>query len=116
MPTQKKIKPLPAELKPAIEGGSFDNKHERDKLVKRRIAWRWNKRLLIVSIPIMLLFLGGGLASYRYHSSIIGGTFLSRAKVAEAEQNYVEQLKWLDRYSMLEPEDVDSVVLSLIHI
>ena len=110
MPTQKKIKPLPAELKPAIEGGSFDNKHERDKLVKRRIAWRWNKRLLIVSIPIMLLFLGGGLASYRYHSSIIGGTFLSRAKVAEAEQNYVEQLKWLDRYSMLEPEDVDSVV------
>ena len=106
----KKIRPLTAELRTAVDEGSFENKHERNKQFKRRIAWRWNIRLLLVSLPLMFLILAACFVSYRYHSSIIGGTFLSRAKVAEAEGDFEEQLKWLSRYSMLEPDDVEGVV------
>ncbi|EMI44602.1 hypothetical protein [Rhodopirellula sp. SWK7] len=79
------------------------------KLKQRRYRWRWNQGLLISSLASVFVLLAAGIGSYFYHSSATAVTFQELASVAEEKGDFSEQAKWLRRYSLLVPDDLDAV-------
>ncbi len=73
----------------------------------RRYRWKWNGKLLLITGVTTLVVFGSAFASYYYHSGKTAATFLGLAQAAEQDQDYEEQAKWLRRYALLVPDDVD---------
>ncbi len=90
-------------------GNSAENPKLARKLQERRLRWEWNSKLLLASGVVGLVCLPLSYASYRYHSLTAAQTFKQRALDAEQQRDYGNQVKWLSRYSMLEPDDADAI-------
>src|SRR6056297_3581272 len=80
------------------------------KLRERRMRWEWNRKLGVVSIALLVLVAIGSFISYRYHSRTAAETFRLRAEEAFADGDFEAQIKWLRRYALLKPNDIESLV------
>ncbi|WP_148080471.1 tetratricopeptide repeat protein [Roseimaritima ulvae] len=80
----------------------------------RRLRWEWNGRLVVVTIVVTLILSLLATGSYLYNSRRTASTFLQRAEQAADAENYSEQAKWLRRYSLLKPDDLDAIVNAAI--
>ncbi len=80
------------------------------KMRQRRQRWEWNGRLALVTVAVGLVVLVLSAISYRYNSAAAATTYRSRAESARSDGNFAEQAKWLQRYSLMEPDDLDVVV------
>ncbi|TWT56247.1 tetratricopeptide repeat protein [Allorhodopirellula solitaria] len=99
----------PASAAQETHAQSPDLTATREAITKsRRFRWQWNGKLLAVTAVLTIVVLTAATASYFYHSKTTASTFLDLANAAEQEQNYEDQSKWLRRYSMLVPDDLDT--------
>ncbi len=80
------------------------------KMLERRIRWKWNRRLGLISGIIVVVVLILSTISYQYNSSAAATTFLDRADAAAEKQEYSDQSKWLRRYSLMKPDDREIIV------
>lgn len=80
------------------------------KLQQRRLAWRINMPMLCWTIGVGVTVVVLSIVSYVYHSGTAGVSFLSLADEAAKNGKYQEQIKWLERYSLLHAEDRDAIV------
>ncbi|WP_197231905.1 tetratricopeptide repeat protein [Novipirellula artificiosorum] len=80
-----------------------------EKIQQRRFHWCWNRRLLFISAVIIVITVAGSVASYLYHSSQTAETYRARAAVAAADNDYALQAKWLQRYSLVRPDDEQAI-------
>ncbi|XZE54258.1 hypothetical protein SH139x_000214 [Planctomycetaceae bacterium SH139] len=88
----------------------YDSKEYTDKLEKRQIEWQWNRPLLLSTLAFVLFVALGSFVSYRYHTGEISRTYFARAQAAAEAGDLAEQAKWLQRYLLIEPGDLDAVV------
>ncbi|TWU55694.1 tetratricopeptide repeat protein [Rubripirellula reticaptiva] len=79
------------------------------KLEQRRFTWRVNSRLLIASLAVVAVGAVLAAISYFYFSASTANTFLQLAETAESEKDFSAQAKWLQRYSLVNPEDHDAI-------
>lgn len=80
------------------------------KMESRRIRWRWDLRLGTLSLVAVLIIGAAGAASYIYHSASISATLYAQVEEAIESGDLKSQQRWLKRYLMLEPNDVDAVI------
>ncbi len=57
----------------------------------------------------MSVVLAAAIGSYYYHSATTATTFLDLANAADKGEDFEEQAKWLRRYALLVPDDVDAI-------
>ncbi len=76
----------------------------------RRVHWQWNRKLAWISLCVCVAVGVAATASYYYHSTTTSHTFRMRAEAAASANDYAAHEKWLHRYSLLEPNDLDAVV------
>ncbi|EMI22954.1 hypothetical protein RMSM_00113, partial [Rhodopirellula maiorica SM1] len=81
-----------------------------EKIQQRRFHWHWNRRLGAISIAVAVVVLLITGISYLYHSSQAASTFLNRADAAAEAKDFSAQVKWLNRYSLLAPDDHEAIV------
>ncbi len=81
-----------------------------EKIHQRRFQWRWNVPLVVKTIVLGTLLVSVAAISHYYFSQQTASTFLQRARAAEEEKDFAEQVKWLGRYSMLVPNDHEAIV------
>ncbi|TWU19431.1 tetratricopeptide repeat protein [Allorhodopirellula heiligendammensis] len=75
----------------------------------RRYRWKWNGKLLLITGVVVVTLLIAAIGSYYYHSATTASTFMELAKNAEKQQDFEDQAKWLRRYALLAPDDVDAI-------
>lgn len=75
----------------------------------RRVRWSWNGKLLLITGVVTLAVLTAAAGSYYYHSATSATTFLELSRAAEKKQDFEDQAKWLRRYALLVPDDVDAI-------
>ena len=76
----------------------------------KKQRWEWNGRLALLTVVVGAAVIVLSVISYRYHSTTAETTFLSRAEAAADNNKYDEQVKWLGRYLLLKPDDLDAVL------
>ncbi|TWU54478.1 Tetratricopeptide repeat protein [Rubripirellula tenax] len=78
------------------------------KLEQRRYTWKIDARLLIVSLVVFAVVGIAATCSYFYFSASTAQTFLKLADAAEQEKDFAAQAKWLQRYSLTNPDDAEA--------
>jgi hypothetical protein len=84
------------------------------KLRQRRLSWQWNYRLLLWSLGVGIVGFAIATVSYWHHSRTAGSSFMALADKAAAEKDYTGQVKWLSRYSLLNPGDRSALATAAI--
>jgi len=95
---------------PAPSMTPADDRRLKEKTKVRRFYWKWNRSLAIRSSIVVSIFSILSFISYKYHSTKTAAIFLQRSQAASEANNFAEQTKWLTRYSLLVPDDIDTVV------
>ncbi len=83
---------------------------ERHPRNDRRVSWEWNTALLLKTLVVVVI--GGGLLSivYVWQSNRLSQGLLKQAETAAAAGDSQAELKWLNRYVQLVPNDVPSLI------
>ena len=76
----------------------------------RRQRWQWNRKLGLISLCVCVVVGIAAAISYHFNSASAADTFRLRAEAAAAANKHAEHEKWLHRYSLLVPSDLDAVV------
>ncbi|MEM6366594.1 MAG: hypothetical protein AAF745_19365, partial [Planctomycetota bacterium] len=79
------------------------------KLRDRRYRWQWNTPLVIGLASGVVLSLAVMALIYRWQSGRTATTLRTLAEQAAEERDFAEQAKWLRRYTMMRPDDIDAV-------
>ncbi|TWT54683.1 Photosystem I assembly protein Ycf3 [Rubripirellula amarantea] len=80
------------------------------KELQRRQHWQINTKLAGISVVALAIIFTASAISYYHHSTTAATTFLSRAKMAADVEDHEAQAKWLSRYSLLRPDDLQVVI------
>jgi hypothetical protein len=80
------------------------------KLSERRTQWVWDLRLVAITLAVIGILLVGGIASFLYHSTTVADTFRLRAEEALEAGDYKSQLKWLHRYTVFQPHNIEAII------
>lgn len=81
-----------------------------NKKNQRSLRWQLNVPLALKTLALGTIAILGGAGSYWYHSAQASTTFFQRAQAAASAKDFVEQGKWLNRYSLMAPDDRDAIV------
>lgn len=64
---------------------------------------------MLATGAVIFIVLVAAIGSYYYHSATTATTFLQLATAADEGEDFEGQAKWLRRYSLLVPDDVDAI-------
>ena len=77
---------------------------------ERHRSWHWNRVLIVCSIFIFAAGLAFSIASYRHNSIKAADSFLALAADAASEGDSEAQVRWLNRYSMMNPDKHEIII------
>ncbi|WP_230263011.1 tetratricopeptide repeat protein [Stieleria sp. JC731] len=99
---------------PVPDGPETISVSHAEKLNERRYKWVVDYRKLGWGVGFLLALTILVFASYFFNSKRVASTFINRADEAAAEKRFTDEVRWLQNYLLLHPNNLDVLVRSAI--